>query len=286
LIVVDDTIDQNEIAVLAVTTRSKKIALELVSSRPGDDGRRSLLPQGLPLRLMIIDPRSLTRHCLVAALEAGGGFEQIIAVSSVTEAVEALAGAKAPDAVVLNLASDPFVDDGLRNIVNAIREVAPTSGIVMLTAHAVRSHATIALRVGVQGFLDSDTSLETTIEAIRFVARGWMIYPGFEYSPDAQPLGDAPVRDLPSMGFTMRQLQVLDGLEQGLTNGAIATTLQVSERTIKAHVKEIMRRVGASNRTQVVAMMSRMTRSPPVRHRSTADVAGSIPFEHSEPAPL
>lgn len=283
-----DTVDQGGIIILAAAARPKRIPLELVSSRRSDAGRQGPRSQGRPLHLMIIDPRSLTRHCLVAALEADGGFGQIIAVSSLLEATNILAGTEAPDAVVLNLASDPFADESLRAIVTAIRAVAPTSGIMMLAAGAARAHATIGLRVGIRGLLDSDTPLEIAIEAIRFVARGWMIYPGFEYDPEALFFGDSPPRDLRAMGFTLRQLQVLAGLERGLTNGAIATTMHVSERTIKAHVKEIMRRVGASNRTQAVALMARMTRPSRPRRRSPCrpvpGPAGAVPLNHSEPA--
>ncbi|RSV05220.1 helix-turn-helix domain-containing protein [Sphingomonas koreensis] len=56
--------------------------------------------------------------------------------------------------------------------------------------------------------------------------------------------------------LTGRQRQVLDGLSRGMTNRQIAKSLMVTERTVKAHVKELMRRLGASNRTQVVAIAS------------------------------
>jgi DNA-binding NarL/FixJ family response regulator len=62
---------------------------------------------------------------------------------------------------------------------------------------------------------------------------------------------------------TPRQLQVLDGLERGLTNKSIALALGISERAVKAHVKELMRRLKANNRTQVVALASHISRTRP-----------------------
>ena len=66
----------------------------------------------------------------------------------------------------------------------------------------------------------------------------------------------ASVRRMRDEMLTGRQRQVLEGLSRGMTNRQIATNLMVTERTVKAHVKELMRRLGASNRTQVVAIAS------------------------------
>ncbi len=218
------------------------------------------------VRLMIIDPRALTRDCLVAALEATGWYEPIIAVNSVTAAIKEHKRTEVLDVVVLNLARDSFEEEGLKALADAIRTVHASSGFVILASQVNRAQAAKVLAMGVRGFLDSDTPLDIATEAIRFVARGWMIYPAFDFSEEVPALGGISEDGIWSLRFTARQRQVLDGLERGLTNGRIAVAMNVSERTIKAHVKEIMRRFGASNRTQVVARMARM-RQPIVEEK-------------------
>jgi DNA-binding NarL/FixJ family response regulator len=70
--------------------------------------------------------------------------------------------------------------------------------------------------------------------------------------------------DDPSLTWhlTSRQMEVLHYLRTGMANKNIASLLNISERTVKAHVKEIMRRFGVSNRTQIVALMGRGLNRP------------------------
>lgn len=208
------------------------------------------------LRLLVIDPRSLTRDCLVAALVHARGVRSVIAVGTPEEAATILAERGAVTAALLNLASDAFDHAALARLIDPLRKVAPDSSILVLTTHVDSQHAHAALRLAVNGYLSSEMSFDLTVDAIRSVSRGWVIYPR---SVLEKPLIEAfmlpsSARNLDEEALTIRQRQVLEGLARGMTNRQIAARLIVTERTVKAHVKELMRRLGANNRTQVVAI--------------------------------
>lgn len=228
------------------------------SSRTADDWRQSrkIFEGGDDRRLLVVDPRSLTRGCLVAALTGAPGIHSVTAVASIEEAAR-LADTELIDTALINMSADPFGDADLRTMIAALRTSGSPSAIILLTSLTDPKHASAAFAHGVQGFLSSDTPFETMIEAIRFVGRGWMIYPAFQFSNPLVEKIDGADRSASLDALTRRQRQVLHGLERGMTNRGIADALVVSERTIKAHVRELMRRLGANNRTQVVALMSR-----------------------------
>lgn len=209
------------------------------------------------LHLLVIDPRSLTRDCLVAALESAPGIASVTSAGGIDEAATALAGIEGRSAALLNLASDAFDHSTLSHMIAPLRDRAP-GGILILTTHVDAEHARAALRLGVAGLLSTEMSFDLTIDAIRIVSRGWITYPRSVLDP---PVMEAIARSSRTHRshdemLTGRQRQVLDGLSRGMTNRQIAKSLMVTERTVKAHVKELMRRLGASNRTQVVAIAS------------------------------
>jgi DNA-binding NarL/FixJ family response regulator len=215
-------------------------------------------------RLLVIDPRSLTRDCLVAALKDASDIASIAAVPNLHEAVDAAANSRI-DAVLVNLAADPFEESDLAGLVGTLCAVGTPKVIILLTSTIDPPHAAAALRQGIRVFLGSDTPFDRIIEAIRFACAGWMIYPAFDFSLLVAPGAShfPPSGRNGEVTFTPRQLQVLDGLERGMTNKSIALALGVSERTVKAHVKELMRRLNASNRTQVVALAAQMSKRLP-----------------------
>lgn len=225
----------------------------IASSARGTRSRYVQVPGGV--RLLIIDSRSLTRDCLVAAITHADGIGSIDAVADVAVAVAKICDDAAPDTILINFSADPLSDDRLASFLGPLRLVAPDSGLLMLSASLDRADALAALRQGVTGLLDSDAPFDLVIQAICLVASGLMIYPAFNFGSELM----ARSREIDVAGefkFTERQRQVLEQLQHGHTNGMIAEKLTVSERTVKAHVKAIMRRLGATNRTQIVALIS------------------------------
>jgi DNA-binding NarL/FixJ family response regulator len=96
------------------------------------------------------------------------------------------------------------------------------------------------------GMLSADASSEQLIQAMRSIASGLMVFDGALISPDAgETLSPEPL--------TPRESEVLDLLADGLGNKEIAHRLNISEHTIKFHIRSILGKLGATSRTEAVS---------------------------------
>ncbi len=211
-----------------------------------------------PTRLLIIDPRQLPRACLEAALAETQDIVTVGAVANIDEAV-AVVCERGTDAVLVNLAADRFDEAALSPIVRRLREAGGSLVVLVLKETIEPEQALAAACQGVRVLLDDAISLDRVVQSIGFACAGWVIYPAFDYARLLRGLAATrqSYGEPPEPIFTRRQEQVLALLERGATNKAIAIELGLRERTVKAHVKALMRRLNASNRTQVVAIVSR-----------------------------
>lgn len=119
-----------------------------------------------------------------------------------------------------------------------------------------------AVRLGAAGYLLSDASSDDIVQAIKMVARGEAVCPPrlcmmlFQYlravdcGPSRTEDNDARTRNL-----TLRQRQLMDLVSRGMTNKEIATRLNLSQFTVKNHLRRIMRHVEATTRHQAVDLM-------------------------------
>jgi DNA-binding NarL/FixJ family response regulator len=135
--------------------------------------------------------------------------------------------------------------------VASIRQVAKTTPIVVLSDAEDAEHPNTirsALKSGAQGFIPTrKTGIPITFAAIRFITAGGVFAP-LDLLLTKRP--DRVVEATPQSRLTPRQLAVLNHLQQGKANKIIAHELGMSESTVKVHVRNIMRKAGATNRTQ------------------------------------
>ncbi|MET7245868.1 response regulator transcription factor [Methylobacterium sp. EM32] len=104
------------------------------------------------------------------------------------------------------------------------------------------------LSKGVHGYIPTSVSLNVAIEAIRLVQAGGIFIPSscvFQHCEPVEPV-------TPRSQFTPRQSAVLEQLQTGRSNKIIAFELKMKESTVKVHVRNIMRRLGVTNRTEAV----------------------------------
>lgn len=130
----------------------------------------------------------------------------------------------------------------------------PATRVLILTTFDLDTYVYDALRAGASGFLLKDTPVDRLVEAVRLVAEGSML------------LGPSATRrlvtDLAERGaqsphpgiadLTERELEVLRAVARGLSNGEIAAELFLSEHTVKTHVSQMLRKLGARDRVQAV----------------------------------
>lgn len=226
--------------------------------------RRSLAGRGVlsgdanlddcQFHILIVDPQPLTRNCLIAAMEGASNLASITAVNGVQEVQRLIDDGEVFDAVILNIDKRPIDEHGLSAALTPMLVTLPDTPLLLLASCTTPACLTMAFRLGVRGYLATETALSVTLEAIRLVCGGWMIYPAFKQN-EMPPVGYS--EDELSARLTPRQEQVLQCLATGMPNKSIAYHLNMSESTVKAHIKEIMQRLGAANRTQVVALIGK-----------------------------
>jgi DNA-binding NarL/FixJ family response regulator len=139
----------------------------------------------------------------------------------------------------------------------------PTVPVMVISAQDEPSIAARALAHGAAGFVSKSAPITTLVEALRTVLQGgiWSApNSGHSRLNSHGTLDEVEADAATRMALlTPQQFRVLGMLSAGLLNKQIATALNVSEATVKAHMTAIMQKLGARNRTQTVLMAQRLT---------------------------
>lgn len=157
-------------------------------------------------------------------------------------------------------------DTGFESAFEAALEAASKGPIALLVDFIDPALARRALTHGVRAYLSTSMSLAELASAIRFVAAG-----GTYISPSVL---DAMSTDRPApvegeehhRQFSPRQLDVLERLQEGKQNKIIAYELGMAESTVKVHIRSIMKKLNARNRTEVVLKTNRLQRTARAGH--------------------
>ncbi|HJW84040.1 MAG TPA: response regulator transcription factor [Anaerolineae bacterium] len=198
------------------------------------------------MRVLVADDHSLFRDGIVSLLEAAG-FEVVGQVGDGSAAVEAARRLR-PDLVLMDISMPRLT--GLEAL-RAIRAETPDAQVVMLTVSDEDSDLFEAIRAGARGFLLKSLNAREFIEALEGLKRGEAaitrqtaarLMDGFAKLSGQQ----AP----PAETLTPRELELLQYIVDGLSNKAIAEKLSLSENTVKYHIKNILQKLGAQNRTE------------------------------------
>jgi DNA-binding NarL/FixJ family response regulator len=204
------------------------------------------------IRVLIVDDDELMRAGLRGVLSS----DPAIAVAGEAgDGRDALHRARLlePDVVLMDVRMPGL--DGIAATERVLAEV-PGARVVILTTFEQDDYIFGALRAGASGFLLKRTRPEDLIAAIHTIAAGDSLL-----SPSVtsrviermarQPAPDA-ARDARLGELTPRELEVLELVARGLSNGEIAAALVIEESTVKTHVKRVLMKLGARDRVQAV----------------------------------
>jgi NarL family two-component system response regulator YdfI len=211
-----------------------------------------------PIRVLIADDHLIVREGLQLILETAEDFELVGEAADGAQAVQ-LANQLKPDVILMDLQM-PRVD-GLTAIAQ-IRAQQPDMAIVILTTYNEDDRMIRGLRAGARGYLLKDTDRETLLNTIRAAARGETLL-----KPEimARVLAHADSVSVPvsarmpvTAELTERERQVLRLVVRGAQNKEIASQLNITERTVKAHLASIFNRLGVNSRTEAAAVAMRL----------------------------
>jgi NarL family two-component system response regulator LiaR len=131
-----------------------------------------------------------------------------------------------------------------------IRQVSPRTQVVVLTSFAQDELIFSAIKAGALSYLLKDADAATVLKAIHAASRGEVtLHPKIAQRLMAEVTGPAANRD-PAADLTVREMEVLRLVAQGMSNVEIGATLFITERTVKAHVSNLLGKLHLSDRTQ------------------------------------
>ena len=197
------------------------------------------------IRILIADDHKMVRDGLAALLGMKKDLEVIGSVGNGQEAVEKALALK-PNVVIMDLMMP--IMDGVE-ATREIRKAAPTVQILVLTTFGTSDGIAYAIEAGALGAMMKSADHEELAEAIRKVAGGEQ---AISEEVTLQMKIDPPVPNL-----TPRQMEILDSMVRGLNNLDIAKQLGIRRDGVKEHVNAILTKIGASNRTEAVAIALR-----------------------------
>ncbi len=197
--------------------------------------------------LLLIDDHPLFRK----------GVADLIAMdSSLTLVGEAASGEEGytkavqlqPDLILLDLNMKGM--DGIETL-KALKEADIDSRVIMLTVSDHEENVVAALRAGADGYLLKDMEPEEILDRLRQAAGGRLVISDNLTELLARALCEEPhPRDEDAAGLTDRERQILELVAQGLSNKHIARELNITEGTVKVHVKHLLKKLNLRSRVE------------------------------------
>lgn len=201
------------------------------------------------IRVVLAEDHAVVRTGLVQLLGGVDGVE-VVGVAAGGEEAVTLAAEQNPDVVLMDLEMPDL--DGIE-ATRRIRAADGAVNVVVLTAFSDRQRILDAIDAGAVGYLLKDSEPEELVRGLQAAARGES-----PLAPKAaQALVAARADQQHPPELTPREREVLDLLADGLPNKLIARRLEISEKTVKAHLTSIFQRIGVTDRTQAALWAQR-----------------------------
>ena len=202
--------------------------------------------------MLVVDDHAVVRRGLKAFLDSESDLEVLGDAEGGAQALELLdrlaAEGRQPHVVVMDLLMEPL--DGIE-ATRQIRARYPEIQVMALTSFGEKERVHAALEAGASGYLLKDSAADEVSAAIRAAHRGELpLDPAVARSLTSSLRGAS--RDGPDAELTPREVEVLRLLGAGKTNKEIAAELQISERTARTHVSNILGKLHLTSRTQAV----------------------------------
>ena len=206
-----------------------------------------------PIRVMIVDDHGMVRRGLGTILNVRVDLELVGEASSGAEALE-LCQQTEPDVILMDLVMPEM---GGAEATRLIREQCEEVQVIALTSFQEKELVREALQAGAIGYLLKNVSAEDLAAAIReaHAGRSTLAPEAIQALIQAEPQRTVQDTDLAeTYGLTPREREVLALMVEGLNNPEIAERLVVSRSTAKAHVSNILSKLGVSNRAEAISL--------------------------------
>jgi DNA-binding NarL/FixJ family response regulator len=229
-------------------------------------------------QIYLLAENRLFREALTRILNKKGDIRIVEAACLSPDSAARIAGFK-PN---LLLADSTFLSSSENDLIVRLRKVLPELRLVMIGMDSDAELFLQAVREGAQGYVLKDASAAEVAAAVRAVINHEAVCPpslvSILFDTVAKSQRAFPTaRVQRQLGFSRREQQLIHMISEGLTNKEIATRLGLSQQTVKNHVHRMLRKVGASNRLNIVERWQEVRALPgtsqpwaPLRSRSAS----------------
>jgi DNA-binding NarL/FixJ family response regulator len=207
-----------------------------------------------PIRVVLVDDHAVVRRGLAQLLSGAGDLEVVGQAGDGDEALVVVRELR-PDVVVMDLQMP-----GTDGVEATRRIVAEQLGaeVLVLTSFSDSARIAAALDAGAVGYLLKDADPDDVLDGVRAVSRGGSpLDPKVARALLTARSGAALEDTTSSVQLTPREAEVLSLVRAGLANKQIARRLDISERTVKAHLTSVFQRIGVVDRTQAALWAER-----------------------------
>jgi NarL family two-component system response regulator LiaR len=205
------------------------------------------------IRVLIVDDHAVVRQGLRTFLELQDGIEVVGEAADGGEAV-VLAEQLTPDVVLMDLV---MPGSGGIEAIRLVRERSPATRVIVLTSFADDDRIFPAVRAGAAAYLLKDVEPQELAGAIRTVHAGESLLHPSVAARLMEEVASEGGRARGTDTLTEREHEVLGLLARGCSNKVIARELDVSEKTVKTHVSNILGKLGVTDRTQAALLAVR-----------------------------
>jgi DNA-binding NarL/FixJ family response regulator len=195
-----------------------------------------------PIRILIVDDHALLREGIVALIADQKDLKIVAEASNGREAIEQFR-LHHPDITLMDLQMPGM--NGTDALI-AVRSEFPHARVIILTTYSGDVHVSRALKAGARAYLLKSALRRELLDAIRCVHAGQRRIPAELATDVADHIADN--------ALTSREIEVLKLIAEGRANKLVADRLSITEETVKGHVKNILSKLGASDRTHAVTI--------------------------------
>ena len=210
------------------------------------------------IRILLVDDHAVVREGLRAFLELHDEFEIVGEAGDGKEAVREAERLR-PDVILMDLVMPGL--DGV-GAMQALRETLPQARVIVLTSFTEDDRLLPAIQAGAAGYLLKDAQPAELARAVRAAHAGEALLDPAVAAKLVDAVAESSRSD-PSERLTPRERQVLALIAQGRPNKLIARELEISEKTVKAHVGRVLEKLGVTDRTQAALYAVRTGLVPP-----------------------
>ncbi len=201
-------------------------------------------------RVLIVDDHDLVREGICKLLEL---YDDIEIVGEAGDGLDTVTKVRelSPELVLLDLNMPRM--DGITTI-RKIKEINPDVKVLILTIHDGEEYVYEVIRAGAEGYIQKDIKPEELRESIERVINGEKVFPrAVEDQVSESAASSSQLEEL-----STREQEVMELLAKGMSNRNIAETLFISEKTVKNHVSNILKKLSVNDRTQAVILSLKM----------------------------